>query len=87
VGCLGWAFGGFAFGIVADYIGRVRTLATQHPDLQLVHRPARPGADAAPLGICRFLAGVGTGAEIIVGIPLLAEAFSQAQPLPRSRAS
>ena len=27
VGLLGWAFGGFIFGIVADYIGRVRTLA------------------------------------------------------------
>ncbi len=27
VGLLGWAFGGFVFGVVADYIGRVRTLA------------------------------------------------------------
>ncbi len=27
VGLLGWAFGGFMFGIIADYIGRVRTLA------------------------------------------------------------
>src|SRR3954452_15967547 len=27
VGLLGWAFGGFTFGIIADYIGRVRTLA------------------------------------------------------------
>src|SRR5437773_5601620 len=26
-GLLGWAFGGFMFGIIADYIGRVRTLA------------------------------------------------------------
>jgi MFS family permease len=26
-GLLGWAFGGFLFGILADYIGRVRTLA------------------------------------------------------------
>ena len=26
-GLLGWAFGGFTFGIIADYIGRVRTLA------------------------------------------------------------
>jgi MFS family permease len=26
-GLLGWAFGGFLFGIIADYIGRVRTLA------------------------------------------------------------
>lgn len=27
VGLLGWAIGGFLFGIVADHIGRVRTLA------------------------------------------------------------
>ena len=26
-GLLGWAFGGFIFGIIADYIGRVRALA------------------------------------------------------------
>jgi MFS family permease len=26
-GLLGWAFGGFLFGIIADFIGRVRTLA------------------------------------------------------------
>src|SRR6202163_2624840 len=26
-GLLGWAFGGFLFGIIADYFGRVRTLA------------------------------------------------------------
>src|SRR5436189_3217206 len=27
IGLLGWAVGGFFFGIVADYLGRVRTLA------------------------------------------------------------
>ena len=27
VGLLGWSIGGFTFGIIADYIGRVRTLA------------------------------------------------------------
>ena len=26
MGLLGWAFGGFVFGIIADYIGRVRAL-------------------------------------------------------------
>ena len=37
------------------------------------------------LGVYRFFAGIGTGAEIIVGIPLLAEALGEAQR--RSRAS
>jgi MFS family permease len=76
VGLLGWALGGFLFGIVADYIGRVRTLALSiliysvFTGLQgLSHSPLE-------LGIYRFFAGVGTGAEIIVGIPLVAEAFA-----------
>jgi MFS family permease len=77
VGLLGWAFGGFLFGIIADYIGRVRTLALSiliysvFTGLQgLSHSPFE-------LGIYRFFAGVGTGAEIIVGIPLVAEAFAE----------
>jgi MFS family permease len=77
VGLLGWAFGGFLFGIVADYIGRVRALALSiliysvFTGLQgLSHSPLE-------LGIYRFFAGIGTGAEIIVGIPLVAEAFAE----------
>src|SRR5215813_14865754 len=77
VGLLGWSIGGFTFGIIADYIGRVRTLALSiliysvFTGLQgLSHSPLE-------LGIYRFFAGVGTGAEIIVGIPLVAEAFAE----------
>jgi MFS family permease len=77
VGLLGWALGGFLFGIIADYIGRVRTLALSiliysvFTGLQgLSHSPLE-------LGIYRFFAGIGTGAEIIVGIPLVAEAFAE----------
>jgi MFS family permease len=77
VGLLGWALGGFLFGIIADYIGRVRALAVSiliysvFTGLQgLSHSPLE-------LGIYRFFAGVGTGAEIIVGIPLVAEAFAE----------
>jgi MFS family permease len=77
VGLLGWSLGGFLFGIVADYIGRVRALALSiliysvFTGLQgLSHSPLE-------LGIYRFFAGVGTGAEIIVGIPLVAEAFAE----------
>src|SRR5947208_110191 len=76
VGLLGWSLGGFLFGIIADYIGRVRTLALSiviysvFTGLQgLAHSPLE-------LGIYRFFAGIGTGAEIIVGIPLVAEAFA-----------
>jgi MFS family permease len=76
VGLLGWAFGGFLFGIVADYIGRVRTLALSI----LVYSvfTACQGFAQTPLqlGIFRFLGGLGTGAEAIVGITLVAEAFA-----------
>ena len=75
-GLLGWAFGGFIFGIIADYIGRVRTLAVSilvysvFTALQgLAHSPFE-------LGLYRFIGGLGTGGEIIVGIPLVAEAFA-----------
>ncbi len=39
-GLLGWAFGGFLFGIIADYIGRVRTLAFSIAIYSRVHRAA-----------------------------------------------
>jgi MFS family permease len=77
VGLLGWAFGGFMFGIIADYIGRVRTLAVSI----LIYSAftAAQGFAHSPfeLGLFRFIGGLGTGGEIIVGIPLVAEAFAE----------
>ena len=76
VGLLGWAFGGFMFGMMADYIGRVRTLAISILTYSVF--TAMQGFAHSPLelGIFRFLGGLGTGGEIIVGIPLVAEAFA-----------
>ncbi|MBV9824666.1 MAG: MFS transporter [Alphaproteobacteria bacterium] len=76
VGLLGWAFGGFIFGIIADYIGRVRTLALSILIYSVF--TAAQGFSHSPLelGFFRFLGGLGTGGEIIVGIPLVAEAFA-----------
>jgi MFS family permease len=76
VGLLGWAFGGFIFGMMADYIGRVRTLAISVLTYSVF--TALQGFSHSPLelGIFRFLGGLGTGGEIIVGIPLVAEAFA-----------
>jgi len=77
VGLLGWAFGGFLFGIIADYIGRVRTLALSILVFS-VFTACQGFADTpVQLGIFRFLGGLGTGAEIVVGIPLVAEAFAE----------
>ena len=79
VGLLGWAVGGFFFGIVGDYIGRVRTLALSVVMVAIF--TALQGFSQGPVvfGICRFFTGVGTGAELVVGIPLVAEAFADAQ--------
>ncbi|HXW23890.1 MAG TPA: MFS transporter [Xanthobacteraceae bacterium] len=76
VGLLGWAFGGFMFGTIADYVGRVRTLAISILTYSVF--TALQGFAHSPLelGIFRFLGGLGTGGEIIVGIPLVAEAFA-----------
>jgi MFS family permease len=76
VGLLGWAFGGFMFGMMADYVGRVRTLAISILTYSVF--TALQGFAQSPLelGIFRFLGGLGTGGEIIVGIPLVAEAFA-----------
>jgi len=75
VGLLGWAIGGFVFGVLADYIGRVRTLAMSIVIYSVF--TALQGLAQAPwqLGLFRFMGGLGTGAEIIVGIPLVMETF------------
>ena len=77
VGLLGWAFGGFTFGIIADYIGRVRTLALSILIFSVFTALQGFTQDPLQFGIFRFFAGVGTGAEIIVGIPFVAEAFAE----------
>jgi len=76
VGLLGWAIGGFLFGMVADRIGRVRTLMLSIIMFSVC--TALQGLAQTPfqLGLFRFLAGIGTGAEAVVGIALVAEAFA-----------
>ena len=84
-GLIGWAAGGFIFGILADYIGRVRALMFSIALYSLFTALQGLSVGLFDLGVYRFFAGIGTGAEIIVGIPLLAEALGEAQR--RSRAS
>jgi len=74
-GLLGWALGGFFFGIVGDYIGRVRTLMLSVAIVAVFTGLQGVATSTWMLGVFRFLSGVGTGAEIVVGIPLVAEAF------------
>jgi len=73
MGLLGWAFGGFLFGIIADYIGRVRALAFSILIYSVFTALQGLSQGIWDFAIYRFIAGLGTGAELMVGIPLLAE--------------
>jgi len=77
IGLLGWAVGGFVFGIVADYIGRVRTLALSILIYSVFTALQGFAQEAWQLGLFRFIAGLGTGAELMIAIPLVAEAFAE----------
>src|SRR5580704_1962109 len=76
-GLLGWAFGGFAFGIVADYIGRVRALMFSILIFSVFTALQGMAQGLWDFAIYRFIAGVGTGAELLIGIPLLAETLGE----------
>ncbi len=75
-GLLGWAIGGFIFGIIGDYFGRVRTLMFSLVLVAVCTALQGLAHSAVTFGICRFFTGVGTGAEVVLGIPLVAEAFA-----------
>ncbi len=77
-GLLGWAFGGFFFGILGDYFGRVRTLMLSVVLVAIFTALQGFTHSTLTFGICRVLTGVGTGAELVVGIPMVAEAFADA---------
>src|SRR6266481_9174084 len=77
VGLLGWAVGGFFFGIIADYLGRVRTLALSILIYSVFTCLQGVAQETWQLGLFRFIAGLGTGAELMIAIPLVAEAFAE----------
>jgi MFS family permease len=72
-GLLGWAAGGFIFGVIADYIGRVRALMYSVIIFSVFTALQGVSQHLWDLAAYRFIAGIGTGAEVMVGIPLLAE--------------
>src|SRR5580658_4272716 len=76
-GLLGWAFGGFIFGIFADYIGRVRALVFSIAIYSVFTALQGLSHGVWDFAVYRFIAGLGTGAELMVGIPLLAETLGE----------
>ena len=77
MGLLGWAVGGFVFGIYADYVGRVRALATSILLYSVFTALQGLSHGVWDFAVYRFIAGLGTGAELMVGIPLLAETLGE----------
>lgn len=78
---IGWAVGGFGFGIIGDRLGRVKTMVTTI----LIYAVFTGFSGLAPnwwiYAIARFLTALGVGGEWAAGAALVAEVFPQ-----RSRA-
>jgi len=72
---IGWATGGFLFGIIGDRLGRTRTMA-----LTILMYAGFTGLSAfaqtwEQFAILRFLVGLGVGGEFAAGAALVAETF------------
>ena len=74
---VGWALGGIVFGVVADYLGRKRTLMLTILIYALFTGLAASAGSWWELGIYRFLTGLGVGGEWAAGAALLAETWPE----------
>jgi MFS family permease len=73
---LGWALGGTVFGILADYIGRSKTLALSILFYAVFTGVAALSQSWEQLMLFRFLTALGIGGEWSAGSALVAESFS-----------
>jgi MFS family permease len=79
---IGWATGGFFFGILGDKIGRAKTMM-----LTILVYSLCTGLSALSVGVWdfalyRFLTGLGVGGEFAVGVALVAEAMPERARTP-----
>ena len=74
---VGWALGGIVFGILADYVGRKRTLMITILIYALFTGVAGAAGSWWELGLYRFLTGLGVGGEWAAGAALLAETWPE----------
>jgi len=72
---LGSAFGGLAFGFIADRYGRVRALVYSILAYSIFTAATATAHSAAELLIWRFLVGLGLGGEWAAGSVLVAEVW------------
>ena len=74
---VGWALGGFVFGLVADRIGRKRALFVTIALYALGTSACALAGNLAQLILCRAVAALGIGGEWGVGASLVAEAVPE----------
>lgn len=78
---IGWAAGGFLFGILGDRLGRTRTMIITILIYSVFTGLNGLVQDVWQYGLCRFLTALGVGGEFAAGASLVAEVWPQ-----RSRA-
>ena len=74
---VGWALGGILFGVLADYLGRSRTLAMTILVYAVFTALAGFSHTWWELGIYRFLTALGVGGEWAAGATLVAEVWPE----------
>jgi len=72
---VGWALGGIAFGILADYIGRTKALVATILIYSLFTGLSAAAQTWWQLAIFRFITGIGLGGEWAAGAALVAEVW------------
>lgn len=81
---IGTVLGGYLFGIMADYVGRVHTFAVTIILFSIFTGACAFADSATHLEIFRFLAGLGLGGEYGIGMTLVSETWPAAK---RARAT
>lgn len=76
---IGWAIGGIVFGVLADVIGRSKTLVFTILIYALFTGLAALSQEWWHLALYRFLAGLGIGGEWAAGAALVAESWPEAK--------
>ncbi len=75
----GWAVGAIFFGVVADYVGRVRVLITGVLLFSVFTALSVIVVNYAEFVTFRFIAGIGSGVELPIGAALVAEAWASSR--------
>ena len=79
---LGWGFGGLAFGILGDRIGRAKTMLLTILLYSLFTGLSAFARNFYDFAFYRFLTGLGVGGEFAVGVALVAEVMpDRARPM------